>query len=295
MDANLDLLLTIVYCIADDFLPKRPGNARRKITDAEIVALCIAQAIMGIPSDPRFFGAATRLGICSRSCPPATRSTSAGCGSRADRGDDRPLRASEPRVHGRTAAGRLHPGRVRPLPRNGQARRASSLADALANAADYGYCASHSRHFWGFRLHALFAPDGTPRALALTSPKIDEKLVCVQMVARCERTRTDTDPDRRQELPRQRLRDRTRRTRRHDPAPPAQRRDGPRPAPRADPPTNRIDLPDLQRHPHPRTPRRPHPRQPPRPPLRPIRRARRRRHAQPPTRPPQPQPRRLHP
>ena len=55
------------------------------------------------------------------------------------------------------------------------------------NAADYGYCASHSRYFWGFRLHALFASDGTPRALALTSPKIDEKLVCVSMVLRCER------------------------------------------------------------------------------------------------------------
>jgi hypothetical protein len=64
---------------------------------------------------------------------------------------------------------------------------ASSLTDALANAADYGYCASHSRFFWGFRPHALFALDGTPRALALTSPKVDEKLVCVQMVARCER------------------------------------------------------------------------------------------------------------
>ena len=29
--------------------------------------------------------------------------------------------------------------------------------------------------------------DGTPRALALTSPKVDEKAVCLQMVARCER------------------------------------------------------------------------------------------------------------
>ena len=27
---------------------------------------------------------------------------------------------------------------------------ASSLAEALADAADYGYCASHSRFFWGF-------------------------------------------------------------------------------------------------------------------------------------------------
>ena len=33
----------------------------------------------------------------------------------------------------------------------------------------------------------MFALDGTPRALALTSPKIDEKTVCLQMVARCER------------------------------------------------------------------------------------------------------------
>jgi hypothetical protein len=38
---------------------------------------------------------------------------------------------------------------------------ASNLDDALANAADYGFCASHSRYFHGFRLHALFALDGT--------------------------------------------------------------------------------------------------------------------------------------
>ena len=41
---------------------------------------------------------------------------------------------------------------------------------ALGDAADYGYCASHSRYFWGFRLHAIFAPDGTPRALAWPLP-----------------------------------------------------------------------------------------------------------------------------
>jgi hypothetical protein len=58
---------------------------------------------------------------------------------------------------------------------------------ALGDAADYGHCASHSRFFWGFWLHALFALDGTPRALALTSPNIDEKTVCLQLVARCER------------------------------------------------------------------------------------------------------------
>jgi hypothetical protein len=49
MDANLDLLLTVVYSIADDFLPKRVGNARRKISDPEIVALCVCAGDHGDP------------------------------------------------------------------------------------------------------------------------------------------------------------------------------------------------------------------------------------------------------
>ena len=58
MDADLDLLLISVYCTADDLLPERPANARRKLTDAEIVSLCVAQVLMGIPSDRRFLRAA---------------------------------------------------------------------------------------------------------------------------------------------------------------------------------------------------------------------------------------------
>jgi hypothetical protein len=59
---------------------------------------------------------------------------------------------------------------------------------ALGDAADYGYCRSHSRYFWGFRLHGLFALDGTPRAIALTSPKRDERDVCLDLIDRCPRT-----------------------------------------------------------------------------------------------------------
>ena len=190
MDANLDLLLTVVYCIADDFLPKRAGNARRKITDAEIIALCVAQAIMGLPSDPRFLAVAAKRLVHLFPQLPAR-----------DAFHKRRLRLS-PQIEGLIAHfARQSPGFFDDLllvdstpvecarsretvKRSGN----SSLGDALGNAADYGYCASHSRHFWGFRLHALFATDGTPRALALTSPKVDEKLVCLQMVARCERT-----------------------------------------------------------------------------------------------------------
>jgi transposase len=64
----------------------------------------------------------------------------------------------------------------------------SCLGDAIANAADYGYCASHSRWVWGLRLHTLMAPDGTPRAMALTSPKEGEREVCLRLLARVNRS-----------------------------------------------------------------------------------------------------------
>ena len=58
---------------------------------------------------------------------------------------------------------------------------------ALADAADYGWCASHSRFFWGFRLHAICAPDGTPRALELCSPKLNEREVGLVLLDRVRR------------------------------------------------------------------------------------------------------------
>ena len=51
MLADLDLLLIAVFCTADDLLPEPARNARRILTDAEVVTLAVAQAIMGIPSD----------------------------------------------------------------------------------------------------------------------------------------------------------------------------------------------------------------------------------------------------
>ena len=54
MLADLDLLLIAVFCTADDLLPRGVKNAKRMLTDAEVVTLCVAQAMMGIPSDARF-------------------------------------------------------------------------------------------------------------------------------------------------------------------------------------------------------------------------------------------------
>jgi len=47
----------------------------------------------------------------------------------------------------------------------------------LAGWASYGYCASHSRWFWGLRLHLVRTPAGLPVAFALANPRIDEREV----------------------------------------------------------------------------------------------------------------------
>jgi hypothetical protein len=43
----------------------------------------------------------------------------------------------------------------------------------LAGRAQYGYCASHTRYFWGLRLHLVCTLHGLPVASALTGAKAD--------------------------------------------------------------------------------------------------------------------------
>jgi hypothetical protein len=182
MDADLDLLLIAVYCPADDLLPRRAENARRRISDAEVITLCVAQAMLGIASDERFLAVARRR--LSHLFPHLPERSAY---------HKRRLRLSAVIEALIAEFARHSPGfydelvLVDSTPVECARSRETAKRSALGDAADYGYCASHSRFFWGFRLHALFALDGTPRALALTSPKIDEREVCLQLVARCER------------------------------------------------------------------------------------------------------------
>src|SRR3954453_2883858 len=60
MLADLDLLLTTVFATADGLLPWRRRNARRSVTDAEVVTLAVAQAVMDIASDREFLAVAAR-------------------------------------------------------------------------------------------------------------------------------------------------------------------------------------------------------------------------------------------
>ena len=49
----------------------------------------------------------------------------------------------------------------------GRSKETARRSD-LAGWAGYGYCASHSRYFWGLRLHLLGTLHGLPVGFALT-------------------------------------------------------------------------------------------------------------------------------
>jgi hypothetical protein len=50
--ADLETLLTALYVLADDFLPRRPRARRRpQITHAELVCLAVAQILLDCPSE----------------------------------------------------------------------------------------------------------------------------------------------------------------------------------------------------------------------------------------------------
>jgi hypothetical protein len=52
----------------------------------------------------------------------------------------------------------------------------------LAGWANYGYCASHSRFFWGLRLYLVCTPSGMPILWALADPKLGEREVLAAML-----------------------------------------------------------------------------------------------------------------
>ena len=182
MRADLDLLCISVYCTADDLLPARPGNGRRKLTDAEIVTLCVAQVLIGIPSDRRFLRAARRqLGHLFPALPSQDalhkrrrRLTDAiewligvFVANSPGASDDLVLLDSTPVECGRSL----------------DTTRRSDLAEICG----YGYCRSHSRWFWGMRLHLVCSLDGTPRAATLVAADRPEREVALPLLARALR------------------------------------------------------------------------------------------------------------
>jgi hypothetical protein len=178
MLADLDLLLTAVFCAADDLLPRRARNARRRITDAEVVTLCVAQAVLGISSDRQFLRTARRQLAGLFPLLP-----------RQDAFWKRRARLTEQIEALMAAFARDCPGYYDTIVlldstpvecgRSVETARRSQLAPACA----HHYSGSHARWFWGMRLHLLGAPDGTIRAVILASADDKERDVARRLFA----------------------------------------------------------------------------------------------------------------
>jgi hypothetical protein len=175
---DIDTLATALYVKTDDLLRAAPHLApwRPKIgiaptlTDAELVTLAVMQALLSHTSEARWLRyARAHLGHLFRYLPQQS-------------GYNKRLRA----------AANLIKTVIRVLAQDttlwtddvwvvdstpvecGRSKQTVRRSD-LAGWAEYGYCASHSRFFWGLRLHLVCTLGGLPVGFALTGAKADER------------------------------------------------------------------------------------------------------------------------
>jgi hypothetical protein len=177
---DVDTLATALYVRTDDLLKQFPNLApwrpetgpQPRLADAELVTLAVMQALLGYASEARWIRHAhAHLGHLFRYLP-------------GQPGYNRRLRA---------AAG-LIATLIRMLaadtslwaddvwvadstPVECSRSRETARRSDLAGWAEYGYCASHSRYFWGLRLHLLCTLQGLPVGFALTGAKANERQV----------------------------------------------------------------------------------------------------------------------
>jgi hypothetical protein len=182
----MDTLATALYVRTDDLLkgspqlaPWRPAvGTVPRLSDAELVTLAVMQALAGFTSEARWLRHA-----------------------RAHLGHLFPYLPRQPGYNKRLrAAAALLRHCIRVLAADtsvwtddvwvvdstpvecGRSRDAARRSD-LAGWAEYGYCASHSRYFWGLRLHLMCTLQGLPVAFALAGAKADEREVLTGMLA----------------------------------------------------------------------------------------------------------------
>ena len=184
MDADLDTLATALYVTSDDFLadnpqhrPWRPrvGLAPR-LSDAELVTLVVLQALLGFTSEARFlrYAKASLRGMFPY------LPTQSGYNKRI-RAATGMLRAVIAYLVACTSRSSDDVWVVDSTPVEcGRSRETAQRSD-LAGWAEYGYCASHSRFFWGLRLHLVCTLSGLPVAFALAGAKADERDVLLAM------------------------------------------------------------------------------------------------------------------
>jgi len=167
MDASLETLVVAGYVFATSFSIPRPGPPG-KVTDHELIALAVAQAITGLCSDRQFLGQIGRLlpgwfpvlpdqsqynRRLRRLTPQITRVQM----MIAELIAQDPIRL----VDGTLIGCANYPGCQR--------------HSEFAGHASFGYCPSKSQYVWGMRLVVISDIDGVPVGYDLVGPKTGEE------------------------------------------------------------------------------------------------------------------------
>jgi Transposase DDE domain len=185
LDADLDTLATAIYARTDDLLksspercPWRPAvSIAPRITDAELVTLAVLQALLGYPSEARWLRfARARLRHLFPYLPQQP-------------GYNKRLRRLTGTVSwligvlaGDTSVVTDDVWVVDSTPVECGRSRETTRRFELAGWAEYGYCASQSRYFWGLRLHLVATLHGLPMGFALSGAKADEREVLLDLL-----------------------------------------------------------------------------------------------------------------
>lgn len=173
MTNDLDALLTALYVKIDDELTGPRWTGRPPVlTDSELVCLAVAQSLLGFTSETHWLRYARKH---LRGMFPYLPQQS---------GYNKRLRAAVGlvkriiRMLARSTDFWLDDCWIvdsTPVPCG--ASRPTVKRSEVAGWAGYGYCASHSRFYWGLKLYLVCTPAGMPILWALADPKIGEREV----------------------------------------------------------------------------------------------------------------------
>jgi len=175
---DLNTLLTALYVRIDDYLAARvrPGRPPR-LTDSELLTLATAQVLLGVRSEARW------LRLVPAALPGAFPYLP------GQSGYNKRLRAALPLLKrlirvlaADTDLWSDSVWLVDSTPVECARSRPTALRSDLAGVAGYGYCPSHTRWFWGLRLHLVCTPAGLPITWALADPKLDERQVLMAVL-----------------------------------------------------------------------------------------------------------------
>ena len=183
---NLDALLTALYVDLDDrVLPAlgwsrehRPGR-KPALSDAELACVAVAQHLLGISSERRWirYARAHLAGMF----PYLPGQSEYGKRLRALGGL---LAAVITELARDTASWHDLLRLVDSTPLPCAASRETVKRSDLAGHAGYGYCPSHSRFFWGFRLYLITTAEGMPVIWGLAHPGLGEREVTQALLER---------------------------------------------------------------------------------------------------------------